>query len=120
MQDRRAIEHREARCSVGHHTLALGRTDRLAEVGFGMQAVFAFPAFSCVERDHMVARFQAGDPRADFEHDARTFMAKDRGKETLGIGARERELVRVTDAGGFDLHQNLARFRAIEVHLHNL
>ena len=120
MQDRCAIEHREARGAVGHHTLTLGRTDRLAEVGFGMQAVFAFPTFGGVERDHMIARFQAGDPRADFEHDARALMAKDRGKETLGIGARERELIRVTNPGGFDLHQNLARFRAIEVHLHNL
>jgi hypothetical protein len=34
-------------------------------------------------------------------------MAEDRGKQTLGIGTGQRELIGVADAGGLDFDQNL-------------
>jgi hypothetical protein len=42
-------------------------------------------------------------------------MAEDRRKQPLGIGARQRELVGVADAGGLDLDQHLARAGSIEL-----
>jgi hypothetical protein len=47
-------------------------------------------------------------------------MAEDRGEQTLGVGARQREIVGVADAGGLDLDQDLARLGAVEVHIHDL
>jgi hypothetical protein len=109
MQDRIAIERREARGAVRHQALALGRAHLLAEVGFRVQAVFAFPAFGGVERDDMIAGLQAGHALADLQHDASALMAEDGGEQPLGIGARKREIIGVADAGGLDLDQNLAR-----------
>jgi hypothetical protein len=48
------------------------------------------------------------------------FMAEDRGEQPLGVRARQREIVGVADAGGLDLDQDLARLRAVEVHIHDL
>ena len=52
---------------------------------------------------------------ADVDDDARALVAEDRREEALGIGAGERELVGVADAGGLDLDQHLAGLRAFEV-----
>ena len=65
----------------------MGRADLLAEVGFWVEAIFAFPAFGCVERDDVVAGFEAGHARSDLQNDARAFMAEDGGEETFGICA---------------------------------
>ena len=59
--------------------------------------------------------FSAGDARPDLDHDARAFMAEDRRETALGIGARQRVVVGVADAGGLDLDQHLAGLRAFEV-----
>ena len=120
MQDRRAVLHREARGAVGHDALALGLADRLAEVGLGMQAVVAFPALGRVKRDDVVALLHAGHTGADLDHDARAFVAEDRGEGALGVGARQREFVGMADAGGLQFHHHLAGPRAFEVHLHDL
>ena len=63
----------------------------------------------------MVARLHAGDAGPDLQHDAGAFMPEDGREQPLGIGARERELVGVADAGGLDLHQDLARLRSLEL-----
>jgi hypothetical protein len=47
-------------------------------------------------------------------------MAEDRREDAFGIGARQGEFVGVADAGGLDLDQNLALFRVVEVHFHDL
>ena len=54
-------------------------------------------------------------PGADVDHDARALVAEDRGEQAFRIGARERELIGVADAGGLDLDQHLAGPRAFEV-----
>ena len=56
-------------------------------------------------------------PGADVDHDARPFVAEDRGKEPLGIGARAGELVGVADAGRLDLDEHLACARPFELDL---
>ena len=45
----------EARGAVGHQALALGGADFLAEIGLGIEAIFAFAAFRRVERNDVVA-----------------------------------------------------------------
>src|SRR3546814_12511091 len=52
---------REATAAVGHHALALGGAHRHAQVGLAGLAEFALAAFGGVQRDHVVARRDAGD-----------------------------------------------------------
>src|SRR5437764_924881 len=52
---------------------------------------------------------------ADIDNDASALVAEDRWEEALRIGARQRELVGMTDAGRLDLDQHLAFARAFEV-----
>ena len=77
---------REPAGAVGHHALALGRADRDAEIGLARQAIFALPAFGSVERDHVVALGDAGDPAPDIDDDPGAFMAEDRREQPFGIG----------------------------------
>jgi hypothetical protein len=111
---KRLAAEREAARAVGHHTLALCRADRRAEVGFARQAGFALPAFGRVERDGVVPAPEAGDAGTDVDDNARTLVAEDRRKEAFRIRARARELVGVADAGGLDLDQYFAGLRAVE------
>jgi hypothetical protein len=53
---------------------------------------------------------------ADVDHDARAFMAQDGREDAFGVGARERVVVGVADAGGLDLDQHFAELRALQVH----
>ena len=46
----------------------------------------------------MVALFDARHPAPDIDDDTRAFMPEDRRKKTLGIAARQRELVGMADA----------------------
>ena len=66
---------REARCAVGHQTLALRGAHLLAQIGFARQTKLALAALGGVERDDMVTRFQAGDAFANFDHHTRALMA---------------------------------------------
>ena len=68
----------------------------------------------------MIAGLDRGHARADFHHHAGAFVAEDRRKQPLGIGATERELVGVANAGRLDLDHHLAGARAVKVDLHNL
>ncbi len=63
----------------------------------------------------MIAFFHRRHAGADIDDDAGAFVAENRGKQALRIGARERELVGVADAGGFDLDQHFAGARAVEL-----
>ncbi len=104
----------EPRGAVGHHALALGRADRLAQVGFGVQAVFALPAFGRVQGDDVVALLQGRDAGADLDHHAGTLVAQDGGKDAFRIGARQGEFVRVADARGLDFDQAFALLGAVQ------
>ena len=67
----------------------------------------------------MIARLQRGDALAHFQHDACALMAEDGGEDAFGIVARAGELIGMAQAGRLDLDQDLAPFRAFEVHLHD-
>jgi hypothetical protein len=56
----------------------------------------------------MIARLDRGHTWPDLAHNARALMAQDGGEGALRIGTGERELVRVTDAGGLNLNQHFA------------
>ena len=57
-----------------------------------------------------------GHVPADIDHHARPLVAQDRGEQTFRIGARQGELVGVTDSGGLDLDQHLVVPGAVELH----
>ncbi len=103
----------EAAAAIGHQTLTLRGPDRLAKIGLLAEAVVALAAFGCVERNDVIALFQAGDVGPGIDHHAGAFMAEDRWKKTLGIGAGKRVIIGVAEAGRLYLDQHLAGFRPI-------
>ena len=105
----------EARAAVRHQALALRAADGLAQVGLLAQAVFALAAFRRVQRNHVVAFLQRGHARAHVHHDAGALVAEDGREDAFRVGAGERVVVGVADAGGLQLHQHFARFRAFQV-----
>ena len=98
----------------------MGHPDRLAQVGLGVQTVFAFPTFRRVERDHVITRLQAGHAFANLQDNTRAFMTQDRRKQAFRVGTRQGEFIGVTNSGCLNFDQNLARAGAIKVDLHNL
>src|SRR5690606_22437601 len=111
---------REPAGAVRHQALALRGADRRAKVRLARQAGGALPAFRRVERDDVVALLEAGDTRPDIDDDARALVAEDRREDAFRIGARQRELVGVADAGRLHLDQYLAFFRPVEIDLDDL
>src|SRR3546814_900477 len=96
-------------------TLALGAAYRLAKVGFRIQAVLAFAAFGRVQRNHVIALFQAAHARPDIHHHTGTLVAEDGWKDAFRVSAGQGEGVGMADAGGLDLDQYLAGFRALQI-----
>src|SRR6185369_8483096 len=88
----------EAAGAVGHHALALGCADLGAEVGLAAEARLTFAAFGRVERDHVVARLDAGHPRPDLAHDPRAFMAENRREQPFAVEPVEHVGVGVANA----------------------
>ena len=64
----------------------------------------------------MIAFGEAGYAAADIDDDAGPFMAEDRRKQALGIGARQGECIGMADPGRLDLDQHLAVFWTVELH----
>ena len=114
-----AVE-REARGAVRHDALALRGADGRAQIGLAREARGALPAFGRVERNDVIALLHAGHARPDIDDDAGALMAQDGGEQPFGVGAGERELVGVADAGGLDLDQHLPGLRPVEVDLRDL
>ena len=111
---------RKARGAVGHDAFALRGANGHAQVGFARLAKQTFAALGGVERNDVVARLNAGDPFAHLDHNARALMAQHDRKQPFGVFARERESVRVADAGVRDLDQHLTLARWRDVDLDNL
>ena len=63
----------------------------------------------------MVAPGDGRHPCTDVDDDAGTLVTEDDREQTLRVGARTREFVRVTYAGGLDLDENFPRARSVEV-----
>src|SRR3569623_1487429 len=112
VMDRLALIREPAR-AIGHEALALRRADRRAQVRLARDAGFALPALRRVDLNHVIAGLQRGHTRAHLDDNARSFVTEDRREHPLGIRARARELVGVTDAGRLDLDAHLARFRIV-------
>src|SRR5579863_10555674 len=68
VEDRLALQGKPTG-AVGHQPAALGDADRLTEIGLAAEAIFALPAFGCVERDDVVALLQARHAGTDIDHD---------------------------------------------------
>jgi hypothetical protein len=79
------------------------------------QAEFALAAFRRVQRDHVVVLAHRGHARADVEHHAGAFMAEDGGEDAFRVGAGQRVVIGVADAGGLDLDQHFAGARAFQI-----
>ena len=105
----------ETRGAVRHQALALGGSDRGAEIGLLAEAAFALPAFRRVERDHVIARFDRGDAGADLAHDASAFMAQDRRKNSLAVESVQRIGVSVADSCRLDLDEDLTRLWTFQI-----
>ncbi len=115
----RLLADGEAARAVGHQALPLGGADRRAEIGLAGQARGTLPAFGRVERDDVIALGDARDALADVDDDSRPLVTENGWEQSLGIGARQGEIVGVADAARLDLDENLALARAIEVDLHD-
>jgi hypothetical protein len=63
----------------------------------------------------VVAGLQRSDAGAHLEHHAGTFMAEDGREDAFRVGAGERVIVGVADAGGLDFDQHFAGTRAGKV-----
>jgi hypothetical protein len=112
--DRLAVDAEPAG-AVGHQALALGGADRLAQVRLLAQAVFALAAFRRVERNDVIALFDAGDARPDIDHDAGALMAENAGKPPFAIQSGQGVGVGMADAGRLDFDQHLSRPRAVQL-----
>ena len=67
----------------------------------------------------MVARPKAGHPGADLADDAGALMAQNGRKHPFRVGTRQREGVRMADAGGHNLDKHLAGARTVEIDFHD-
>src|SRR6476661_714565 len=88
----------EAAGAVGHHALALGSADRGAEVGLAAEARLTLTAFGRVQRDDVVARFDAGDAGPDLADDTCALVAEDRRKQPFAVEPVERVGIGMADA----------------------
>ncbi len=76
---------REPRCAVGHQALALGRTNRLAQVGLARGAEAALAAFGRVQGNNVIADGDGGDARTHLLDDCAAFVPEDRRKDTFRV-----------------------------------
>ena len=95
---------RKAASTIGHQASALRTPNRGAQVRFTRQTRLTLTALGCVQRDDMVPLFQTHHPGANVNHNASTFMPKNRWKNSLWISSRAGELIGMTNAGGFDFN----------------
>src|ERR1700722_4899331 len=109
----------EARGTVGPHALALGGADSRTQIGLLAQAAFALATFWRVERNDVVAWFHRSHAGADFTYDASALVAEDGWKQAFAVEAIERVGIRVANAGGLDLDQDLTRLRPFQIEFDN-
>jgi len=103
--------HRKAAAAVGHHALALGDADGLAQIGLAAQAVFALPAFRVYSGITWSPFFRLVTPGPMSTTTPAPSWPRIAGT-ALGIGARAGEFIGMADAGGPDFDQHLAGARA--------
>src|ERR1700730_8461904 len=79
VQEGFALEGKSRR-TVRHNALTLGYADSLAQTGLARQAELARAALRGVQRNHVIAGFDAGDAGAHFLHDAAAFVTEYHGE----------------------------------------
>ena len=72
-------------------------------------------AFRRVERNNVIAFFKAGNTGANVNHNARTLVPQNSGKNAFRVSARERVVVGMANAGSFNLNQNLTKFWTFQI-----
>ena len=90
---------RKAGGPIGHQALALRFADSDAQVGLARQAEVALAALGGVERNHVIARHDAGDAFTDLNNDARALVAQNHRENTLRITPLQRVRVGVAHTG---------------------
>src|SRR3546814_6082406 len=100
---------RKAAAAIRHQAFALRGADRRAEIGLVRGAALALAAFRCVQRNHVIAFLQAFHVGTDVDDDAGALVAEDRREDAFRVGAGQRVLVGMADAGRLDLDQHFAR-----------
>ena len=106
---------RHAAFAVGHQSLTLGGADGRAQIGLAAETGLALATFGNVERDDVVADFEALHVFTHFHHHAGAFVAKHAGEESFGVFARESEGVGMADAGGLNFHHDLVGAGCVQV-----
>jgi hypothetical protein len=114
-----AVEGKPA-AAVRHQALALGFSDRLAQIGFARQAILALAAFRGVQRNDMIADTDRADAWACFHHHTGAFMTKDRWENTFRVSTREGKFIGMANASRLNFNQDFAGPRAIKVNLKHL
>ena len=109
------LAERKPAGAVGHHALALGLANRLAQIGLAGGAVLALTALRRIQRDHVVALAKRRHARPHVDDDAGTLVAQNRREQAFRICAGQGERVGVADAGRLDLDQHFAGPRSVEI-----
>src|SRR5450759_3769093 len=107
----------EPRRALGHQALALGRADCGAQVGLAAEAALTLAAFGGVERYHMVTGLHRGDALSHLPDDTGTFVAEDRGENSLAIESVKRIGVGVANSRRLDLDKDFTSFGTIQIEL---
>ena len=110
----------ETGSAIRHQALALSGTHRLAQVGLAGFAELALATFRGVQRNHMVADFQAGHALANRLNDTAAFMAQNRRENTFRIFTRQRKGIGMTHARGDNLDPHFTGLRWCNLNLFNL
>ena len=109
----------KTRGAVRHHTLALGRADRRAEIGFLARAGLTLTAFRRVERDDMIAFLEAGYTGANLPDDACAFVAENTRKQAFAVQSIQRVGIGMANTGRHEFDQDFTVLRPIQVELDN-
>mmetsp|Transcript_24842 Transcript_24842/g.68805 ORF Transcript_24842/g.68805 Transcript_24842/m.68805 type:complete len:349 (-) Transcript_24842:252-1298(-) len=105
----------EALSPVWHDTLALGTTNRRAQVGLGRSTKYArsLVALRCVARNDLVTGFHSSDTFPNRFHNTSSLMAQDTRKQSFGVQTIQRVNIRVAKSIRHDLDSNLASLGGI-------
>jgi hypothetical protein len=110
---------RKARRPVWHHPFALGCPDRGAKIGLARQTAFALSTFWGVERNYMIARFDAGDASAYFAHHSCALMTENTGEYAFAVQSVQCVSISMADSGGHDFNQHFSCFGTFQIELND-
>lgn len=101
----------KARCTIRHHTFALGVSNLRAQIGLFAVAKLAITTLWNVAGNNMVTRLNRSNSLADALHHSGAFVSEDSGKDALRIKATEGVQISVAHSGGCDANSHFPSFR---------